>query len=149
MMLDIRTLCSDDQDLSQVVGTYPSDRSIARGSTSTDQFGNVLTGDLGKSNVPIFCQVTEAIVGTSSTVEAQLVSADNEALSTNLVVHQSSGAIAEALLVAGYQFQLGGTVPIGVTKAFWGFRYLVGTATTTAGKISAGVVNAKQTAPGM
>ena len=149
MMLDVRNLCSDEQDLAQVIGTYLSDRSIARGDSATDQMGNVLIGSLGKSPVPIFCQVTTTFAGASGTVEAQLVSADNEALSTNLVVHQSTGAIAVASLVAGYHFQLGKYVPVGVTKALWGFRYLIATTNMSAGKISAGVCAADQTAPGM
>lgn len=149
MMLDKKNLCSDSQNLAQVVGTYLCDRSIKRGDTSTDQFGNVLAGDLGKSEVPILCVVDTTFVGATGTVQAQLVMADDEALSVNLVVLQETLAIAVTALKAGYVFALGKHLPVGTTSAYWGFRYLIGTATMTAGTITAGVVGTQQTAPGM
>ncbi len=149
MMLDLLNLCSDEQDLAQVAGTYKSTRSIKRGDTATDQFGNVLSGDLGKSEIPILCQVTEQFVGAGGTVQAQLVHADDEDLSVNLVVLQETAAIPIATLAPGYQFRLGKHLPIGTTKAYWGFRYIIATTTQTAGKITAGVAGTLQTAPGM
>lgn len=149
MMLDLNNLCSDDQDLAQVIGTYLCTRSIKRGDAATDQFGNSLTGDAGKAEVPLLCQVTEAFTGANGTVQAQLVQADDEALATNLEVLQETAAIAVATLVAGYQFRLGKDLPPGMTKAYWGFRYLIGTTNMTTGKITAGVVGTRQTAPGM
>ena len=50
---------------------------------------------------------------------------------------------ALATLIAGYQFRL--AVPPGVSKRYLGLRYTVGTAETTAGKVTAGLVIDKQT----
>lgn len=148
MMLDALNLFSDDQDLSQAAGTYLSDKSIFLGDINTDVLGNTPPQDIGRGvPVQVLCQITETVdsVEEDATVEAQLVMADNEALDSNLVVLQSTGAIAEATLVAGYQFRLGGTIPPGITKAYIGMRYLVAVHTTTAGKITAGIVETKDT----
>lgn len=151
MIPDKNLMMSDDQDIGQVVGTYLSDRSIDLWNESalpSDVLGNTVPSDPGKGNpVNVLVQITEAVVGTTSTVEFQLVMADNEALSSNLVVLQSTGAIAEATLVAGYQVMLGGTLPPGISKRFLGVRYLVAVNTTTAGKVTAFIASDKQTAP--
>lgn len=146
MLLDAFNLFSDDQDLSQDAGTYLSDKSIDLGAAVTDTLGNTIPSDIGRGvPIEVFCQMTESLsTGSSPTLQAQLVMADNEALDSNLVVLCETIAIAAAVLVAGYQFRLGGMVPPGISKRFLGMRYILATATTTTGKITAGLAKDRQ-----
>lgn len=153
MMLDKLNLFSDDQDLSQVVGAYLSDKSIDLGVNAASVLGGKSIKDLGRGlPIEVLCQVTETFVGATATVSAELIMADDEALSSNVVsLAQSPGAsitvgIPVATLVAGYQFRVAGTVPPGISKRFLGMRYNIFTATTTAGTITAGLLDTKDTA---
>lgn len=139
--LDAETILSDKQDLAKAVGSYLSDKSYDLGATGSDVNGNTPISDPGRSHVPIHVQVTETFASAgAATMKVDLVMADNDALTSNLVVLQSTDTIALATLVAGYQFRLGPSLPPGVLKRYFGFRYTVGTATMTAGKITAAVL---------
>lgn len=145
MYLDKLAELSDAQDLSQNTGTYLSDYSYDLGAAGTDHNGKTVRNDPGRGgNLSVFITVDEAFVGATATVEFQMVMADNAALTSNLVVLQSTGAIAVATLTAGYQPRLG-RVPAGVNKRYLGLRYLIGTATTTAGTCSAYVGSVRET----
>jgi hypothetical protein len=142
MYLDQTLMFSDEQDLSQVAGTYLSDKSIDLGVAGSIPQGGSTIFDVGPGqSLSVLCQVIEAFTsaGSTGTVQVQLVMADNEALSTNLVVLQETAAIVVTTLVQGYQFRLG-ALPQGITKGFLGLRYLVAVQTTTAGTITAGLV---------
>lgn len=148
MILDVENILSDDQDLAQTAGTYLSTYSIDLGAAGTAYPGGTVPKDIGKGRpVDVLVQVTEAFTsGGSATVQARLVMADNAALTTNKTVLQETSAIAVATLVAGYQFRLGGSIPPGVSKRYLGVDYVIATATTTAGKVTAALVADKQTA---
>mgnify|MGYP001575286605 CR=1 FL=1 len=144
-MQDALEMLSDDQDLSQVVGAYLSDKSIDmwNGARQTTVLGNTPLLDPGRGNpIEVVVQVTEAFVGATATVLVELVMADDEALTSNLVsLSPAPGGsitvgIAVATLVAGYQFRIA-ALPVGVSKRYLGLRYNIFTATTTAGKCSA------------
>jgi hypothetical protein len=146
MLADKQNTVSDDQDLAIAVGSVLSDKSIDLGPSATDSLGNTVISDIGRGEEPsLLVQVTETFVGATGTLKAELVMADNAALTTNLVVLQDSGAIAVASLTAGYQFRLG--ITVGVSKRYLGLRYTVGTANMTAGKVTATLVTSRQTNP--
>lgn len=152
MLLDKENLVSDRQDLAQVVGAYLSTYSIDLGANGTPALGGSLAADPGRApEFDLLVQVVESFVGATATVIVELVMADDAALTSNLVsLQQAPGAsitvgIPVATLIAGYQFRI--SPPVGISKRYLGLRYNILTATTTAGKITAGVVWTKQTNP--
>lgn len=147
MQLDAQCLFSDLQDIGQVAGTYLCTNSYDLGVAEADALGNTILKDLGRGNAPeLFVMINEAVTsGGAATVDFQLIQADNEAMTSNLQVLQSTGAIAVATLVSGYQPRL--SLPAGITKRYLGIQYVIATATTTAGTVTAGLVALKQTNP--
>jgi hypothetical protein len=166
MMLDIQNLVSDQQTIAAVASTLTSTNAIdlmgAAAAPTLPQAatpaGGAATGnglkvmmDAGRGKEPeLLVQVTEAVTSLgSATVQFQLVAADDAALSTNANVLQETLAIAKADLVAGYQARL--CIPPGIVNSagnparYLGCKYVIGTATTTAGKVTAGIVYDKQT----
>lgn len=145
MMLDKNTTLSDAQDLAQAAGTYLSTNVYDQGAAATDTLGNTIPKDLGKEFwQEILVQVVETFTSAgAATLQVNIVTGST---STPATVIQSSAAIALATLVAGYQFKL--ALPAGLTDRYLGVQYVIGTATTTAGKCTAALVQAKQTAPG-
>ena len=98
-----------------------------------------ITRDIGDGTpVPLLVQVTETFA-TLTSLTITLESADNAALSTNAVVHWSSGAIVAADLVAGKQVPIR-FLPKDIEKEFLGLRVTVTGSNATAGKITAAVV---------
>jgi hypothetical protein len=153
MLFDANNRFSYRQNLAQVVGTYLSDKSINVGAPGTmpARFQAIVgTGlrDIAKGRtVPVLCQVVETFTsGGAGTLRADGVTADNEALTTNLVIRASSAVIALATLVAGYKFFVFTELPPGIgDDQFIGMQYVIAGATMTAGKITAGIVFDKQT----
>lgn len=147
MMLDAQACFSDMQDLAKTAAAYLSDNSYDLGAAGTNDMGHTVLKDVGRGQAPeILIQVTETFTsGGAATVAFALVQADNEALDSNLQVLQDTGAIGYATLVAGYKVRL--RVPHGVTKRYLGVRYTVATATTTAGKVTAGFITAMDQNP--
>lgn len=149
MMMDRNLMMSEDQSIAQAAGTYLSDRSIDLGTNPVDTLGNTPIKDLGRGllgNLSLLVQITEAVTSAgASTTDFQLIMADNGPLTTNKVVLQTTGAIGKATLVKGYQPRL--ALPVGISKRFLGVQYVVATATQTAGKVTATLVEAKQTNP--
>ncbi len=148
MRLDLQNLLSDDQAVT--TGTQLSTNTIdtlGGAYFTSDTLGNTPMNDIGRSpSAEIFCQVTTAFTGGTS-VDFQLVQADDAALSVNLQVMQTTGPVAEALLVPGYQPRL--ALPTGFSKRYFGARYVtVGTHTT--GKVKTGIIGRgeAQNAPG-
>lgn len=151
MIMDALDTFADNQSLINNAGTYLCNNSIDRGVTGTVPGGLVgpLVDDQGMSaELDLLVQIITTVTsGGAATIQFQLVMADDAALTTNLVVLQSTDVIALATMVAGYQFRLG--VPVGITKRFWGVQYIIGTAAVTAGAFTASVVprGGKQTNP--
>jgi hypothetical protein len=149
MMLDKNLLFSDVQDLAQTAATYLSSKSVDMGTAGTiPGLGGTPVHDWGRgNNLLVYCQVVVAFTsGGSATVQAQLIQADDEALTSNVQILDTTQAIAVATLVAGYQFRFGSLAP-GITKRYLGMQYVIATATTTAGKVTSGLVWNKQTNP--
>lgn len=134
MITDAEFLFSDAQDISQVAAAYDSTNvyDTRGGKTTPDN-----TSSLWGAGADIFgvLIIDEAVVGTSSTVQFQFVSSADTGLGTP-TVHWDSGAIAEATLTLGYTmaFRL---PPLDTYLRYLGFIYTIGTATTTAGTVTA------------
>lgn len=99
--------------------------------------------DLGKGEqIQLHIQVVEDFTDGTS-VQVQLLTADNAALDSNPVVLATTAAIPVAQLKAGYVFNID-RIPLGSTKQFIGLNYVV-VGTPTAGAVDAGVVADRQT----
>lgn len=95
--------------------------------------------------MPILLQVVEDFA-TLTSLTITLETADNAALSSNAVVLASSGALAAAVLLAGYKPSFLRYMPDATMKAFLGLRYTVGGSNATTGKMTAAIATEVQTA---
>lgn len=142
MYMDALNMFSDKQPLTapgNVLGT----KSIDLGVTGTMWNGDKPHSDPGRAyHGRVLAEVTTAFAG-GTTIQAQLVMADDAALGTNLVVVQETAAVPLASLKAGYVFALD-ALPPGIDKRFIGIRYVVA-GTFTAGQVTAGMVWDKDT----
>lgn len=148
MMMDALLMMSNDQSIALAAGTHLCDRSIFLGDNPADTLGNTPIKDFGRGpkNMSLLVQITESVTsGGASTTDFQLIMADNGPLTTNKVVLQTTGAIAKATLVKGYKARL--ALPVGISKKYLGVQYVVATATQTAGKVTATLVESMQTNP--
>lgn len=146
MHVDVQGLCSDDQSLVGPIGTilsdYPIDNWAGQTALTKDGLGNSIPSEPGGGeNVHMFARMTADLdsAGGASTVEAQLVEADDEGLTTNVNILARSGVIAEATAIKGYWFPLPDVLPAGNGKKWTGFRYVTAGEAVTAGTVSAGV----------
>jgi|SRR5690606_2371559 len=99
--------------------------------------------DLGKGEpIQIHVQVV-ADFASGTSLQVQLLTADNADLDSNPVVLASTGAVPEAQLKAGYVFNLT-HIPTGAEKEYIGLKY-VADGTFDAGKVDAGIVADRQT----
>jgi hypothetical protein len=147
MVTDKNLYMSDNQSLVQAAGAIMCDRSIYLGAPQAIPLLGTGTGgphDAGLgSALEVVVQVTEAFTsaGSTSTVKAELIMADNEALDSNPVILDSTQAIVCPAL--GYNFRLKGYPP-GTTKNYVGVKYTTAVQDPTAGKVSAFLTSARQ-----
>jgi len=116
-------------------GTYLGQNGIAVGHARGIQVGHPLD---------LICRVGTAFAGGTS-VEFQLVQADDAALTTNKEVILSSGAIAEAKLTAD-TIVFKGPMPRKVSRAYIGIQ-ATGVGTHTAGTFDAELVERAPMSP--
>lgn len=145
MILDKQLMFSEAQ---AVTATALSTNTVDLGAVGTQGNGGTPIYDIGRGGpVRVVAQVVTAFTAAgAATMVAELVMADNAALSTNLTVLSSTAAIPVATLTAGYKFQLG-TIPAGVTKRYFGMRYTVATGPMTAGAVTSGLALDSQSNP--
>lgn len=147
MIFSEELMFSDDQDVSQAAGTYPSTNKIDTGAPGT-VYGAAaaLVRNVGPGNpVPILVQLTETVTSAgAATMQFQIETADEEAFDTTNVVVAQSRVYALADLVAGLKW--GVAVLPNDMKRFIRVNYVIGTAATTAGLATAGIVHGVQTA---
>ena len=142
MLMDKQVLVSDQQTIAVAAGNLLCTDAIDLGLAGTVPGGLVgsFIRDMGRGGHPqMEVVVTEQVASAgASTTQFQLVTADDAALSTNLTVINETPAIPKATLVPGYRARL--AIPPGITQRYLGVRYVIGTATQTAGKVTAGLV---------
>lgn len=146
MYIDVTGLCSDEQSVVGAAGNYLSERSVnlLDGATalSTDGMGNTVPHDPGAGeNLEVFAAMDSDLdsAGGACTIQAQLISADDEALTVNVVVHAETAAIPEATAVRGYQFKLPSKMPAGIDDVYGGFRFITAGEAATAGTVTAAI----------
>ena len=82
-------------------------------------------------------QIDTAVVGSSSTINFRLRSDSTAAIhATTSTSHIETGAIAEAVLVAGYQVVIPLPIEGNAYEQYIGVQAIIGTATTSAGAYS-------------
>jgi len=113
-------------------GSYLSAKSVDLGVTK---------GVQGIKLPYFYAKTGSAAFATGTSVEFQLVCADDEALTSNLVVLLSSGAIATASLTAN-KVVFSGKLPDDIPKRYLGMRYVsVESSDFTAGAITSGLTD--------
>ena len=137
MYLDVQNLLSDDQDISQDAGTYYSTNALDLNATPRA----IGPGEV----VKIMFQMTATLVGATATMQVDLVEGSSATVgATNLALISSTGVQAVGVYAAGYQFMF--TAPMTtIGQRYLRMRYIIATATTSAGTCSAGVVWDMQT----
>jgi len=139
MILDQQSLFSDAQAItasansSNVIDTLPGGQNTKSG-----------IGD--GQDISLFAQVGTAFA-TLTSLNVQLVSADDSTLTTNAIVHYDSGAIPVASLVAKARV-VGLDLPYGKYRRYVGLKYVVTGTNASAGTITAGLVEDLQTLNG-
>lgn len=147
-MFDQNLMFSDQQNLAVAAGTVVSTNSIdawkgKSAAAGTPAIGGPLTGDFGRANeLDINGIVTQTFTSAgAATLQIQVIQADDAALTTNVEVLREGRALAAgtqpAVYTAGKVFNIG--KPPSMTRRYLGLQYTIGAATTTAGKITAGL----------
>lgn len=139
MIMDQQSLFSDAQ---AITGTANSSNVI---DTLPSGGPNTKSGIGDGQDITLFAQVMTAFAGGTS-VDIQLVSADDAALSVNPIVHYDTGVVALAALTAKARL-IQVVVPDGKFRRYVGLKYTV-VGTMTAGTITAGFVEDLQTLNG-
>lgn len=141
MIFDNTLLFSDAQAITADAG---STNTVDLGATGTPYGGTALVRDIGKGcKIPLSITVVETFNNlTSLTVSLQVD--DNSSFSSAKTVVVSAPILAAAL-VAGAQIEVPDYIPQGANERYMRLYYdVTGTAPST-GKITAGVVAARQT----
>jgi len=139
-ILDQLLMMSEAMSLVGANGTFKCDRSIKLQTPQAIPPFSQLGGphDLGMGRpIDVVAKIKDLVdsAGGTSTVLARLIMADEETLTTNKVILYSTPAIAEATLVAGYEFRIG-TIPPGLTKYFFGVELVTAGEALTAGSVN-------------
>lgn len=141
MIFDNTLLFSDAQAITADAG---STNTVDLGATGTPYGGIALVRDIGKgSKIPLSITVVETFNNLTSLAVSLQVD-DNSSFSSAKTVVLSAPILAAAL-VAGAQIEVPDYIPQGANERYMRLYYdITGTAPTT-GKITAGVVAARQT----
>jgi hypothetical protein len=141
MIMDQQSLFSDSQAItatansSNVIDTLPSGGP------------NTKSGIGDGQDISLFAQVGSVNFATLTSLTIALVSADDAALTTNVITHYTTGAILLAALTAKARL-IGIDMPYGKYRRYVGLIYTVGGSSATAGSITAGLVEDLQTING-
>lgn len=144
MVRDGELMICDAQSLINGVGTLLSEGSYDAGTVDTMvaafQARGAVRHDIGQGN-PLFMnvQIVEDVdsAGGAATLKFELITADDEALTSNVVSAAITGdAIAEATLVAGFKAPFPVIIPPGLgADRYYGARFTIAGEAITAGKV--------------
>lgn len=142
MILDADLLFSETQSIAAAAGTLVSTNSVDNGpaQAAPGGYGNLSKDMLRAGFLNVLIQILNAVTsGGAATVTFQLVQADDTALATNVDVLAQTRAFTPAELAAGTR--IGMQAPAGgFTRRHLGVRYIIATAATTGGTVTAGLV---------
>lgn len=147
MILSAELLLSDDQDLAQSAGSYASTNYIDLGAAGTPYgAAAALSNDPGPGTpVPLEVLITETFTsGGAATLSVALQMDDNTSFSSATTI-KTSATFALADLTVGTNIFPDLFLPTGLTERYFRLNYTIGTAATTAGKITAGISGGRQT----
>lgn len=139
MILDERTEFLDATAVNTGgAGTYTLGDQIDLGASQRRDLG-------GDQALYVVVQVATGLVGTTGTIQFQLVSADDAALSTNAIVHLQSAAFATTASSATTTLTPGTVllavqIPRDFYRRYLGIRQVTATAATSAGAVDAFLV---------
>lgn len=143
MIMDATGLFSDGQ---AITATAASTNLIDLGATGTPTpGGTALVRDIGYGRpVPLVVTVTQtfdALTSLTITIET-----DDNASFSSATTKWTSPAYTLAQLAAGAKYLLPDAIPAGVNERYMRLKYTVAGSSPTVGKITAGVVAARQSA---
>lgn len=150
MLADMQNIISDKQSIAAAAGTVVGTNVMDLRAVGTIPQGGSPIADVGRMfsyELPgLLVQITTTVTsGGAATIDFRVCSSANSDLSSPTVL-DSSGALALATMVAGYQVQVGQRLP-NITQRYLGMNYVIATATTTAGNVFAGIQTTRQTTP--
>ena len=142
MIMDRSLLFSDGQ---AITATAASTNLVDLGETGTPYGGSALVRDvgLGGNSVPLVVTVTESF-NTLTTLTISIEMDTTAAFSSPTTVW-TSPAYTLAQLAVGAKYLLPDAIPAGVNERYVRLKYTVAGTAPTLGKITAGVVAARQT----
>jgi len=141
MILDTQSLFSDSQAITVTANSTNVIDTLPSGGPNTK------SGIGDGQDISLFVQVgLNAFTGGTS-LQIQLVSADDSALSTNAQVHYDTGAIAQASLSAKTRL-IAVALPHGKYRRYLGLKYTVVGGPMTAGTVLAALIEDIQTLNG-
>jgi hypothetical protein len=143
MYTDINLRVSEDQDISAVVSTIVSTDSIDL--NPDGGIGQNQPPDIGSGmKIKAAFTITEAVVGTVSTVQFQIITDSTADLATTPLVIGTSLAIVEANLTLGQIIYVEMNQDFndaqGTVQRFLGAQYVIAVATTTLGLVTTNFV---------
>ncbi len=142
MIMDRSLLFSDGQ---AITATAASTNLVDLGATGTPYGGTAIVRNVGHGHaVPMVVTVTESF-NTLTTLTITLEVDDNASFSS-AVIAWTSPAYTLAQLATGAKHLMPDYIPSSVNERYLRLKYTVGGSNPTLGKITAGVVMARQTA---
>lgn len=147
MILSEQQTFSDKQDLAQTAGAYASTNHIDLGAPGTPYgAAAALNNDAGPGEpVPLEVLVTEAFVSAGAATLVVALQVDNDVAFGSATTVKTSKTWAKADLVVGANLFPDLYLPQGIDERYCRLLYTIGTATTTAGKVYAGISGHRQT----
>lgn len=116
--------------------TLSEEQAVTATANSTDVYDlGAGLGNVGAGQPLMFESVVKENFATLTSMEIQVVAADNEALTTNATIVERSGTILLADLVVGNRV-FAGTLNLHDKKRYVGFKYVVTGSDATAGKVT-------------
>lgn len=144
MIMDRTALFSDGQ---AITATAASTNLIDLGATGT-VYGasSAMVRDIGPGNrIPLFVTVTQSFNNLTS-LTISIETDDNSSFSSAATIWTSPAYTLAQLAVAAKQNLLPDSIPLGTNERYLRLKYTVAGTAPSTGKITAGVVAARQTA---
>lgn len=138
MIFDAQNLFSDAQALTAAAGTYTSTNVIDRSANSNLGAGN---------DLHVFVALT-AKSGTTPTIYAQFIGADDAGLSTNPVVLATTATLSDPAIPSSLKISIPAFNAGTAGKRYFGIKYIT-TGTSATFTITAGIVLDEQTTYGV
>lgn len=139
MIFDKQNLFDDQRSLNLAAATYVTTNSVDLGVAAIDTLGNTVLSDVGRSRfADILVQITSTVTsGGAPTIQFNIITATDVALTAGIVVYTSSAPIAFASLLQGYEFRVTPSAGFAPTGRYLGLQFIIATAACTGGAFTA------------